>query len=474
MKSQEKPVTLSRSEYERLLACGALVERFVVTAAKGTLGHRLTVNNSDPQEVVDAVRAFNHLVDQVEETERRRIEGQKSTDLVRLKDIVAVSMFTTEIAVGTANILTATTDAQLASATMAGAVDELAASVRDIENSAHQSAESTAAAQAITGNGLELVEKLKAHVRDAEGAFDSMVDRTKNLETRVASLGGVVDTISTIAEQTNLLALNATIEAARAGELGKGFGVVASEVKALSRQTRTATDAIRDQIEGLSVAFKEMYDRMAHSKERVQTVLGSVDSLSHGFGEMSEGTSTIANQVSSLASILTQQRSAVESLAQNMATMKVSGERTVSVAKKLDQQGRENLTLIERMRADQAGVDLPNRDVYLAKADHVLWKKYIIDFALGSTTDLTQLKNETDCRLGRWLAQDDHARFRSLIALPHRRVHEEGLAAAKCFLHRQPETGFEHFAKLESASADVLRCLDSILEGLSTTPSDAR
>lgn len=524
-----KTVAIPQAEYEELKAYQALVVRLLdpcTAAANGDLEHRLALLGEDqPPRVVEVVRTFNRLLDQVDafvreasaslnkasqggfyrrflvrgmhgafraaaeqinratahmstqagdlaRSERLRAEERARADLLLLKNIVSVSMSTTEMTVGATNILSASTETQLASSTMASAVDELAASIRDIERSAKESAETATQAKAVTGAGRDQVDELSANVKSAEGAFDSMVDRTKSLQTRVVALGSVVEAISKIAEQTNLLALNATIEAARAGELGKGFGVVASEVKSLSKQTRTATDSIRDQIDALGVAFREMYGEMARAKEGVQVVLGTVDSLGQSFGQVSEGASDISDQVSSLATILSQQRSAVDSLAQNMATTKVNGDRMVSVAKKVEQQGRENLELVERWRTEHAKVEVPNREVYLAKADHVLWKKTVIDFAAGVSNDLSDLKDATQCRLGRWLAEPGRERWKSLIDAPHRKVHEHGVAAAGQFLHRQQETAFEHYNQMESASAEVIKCLDAILAGLGGGPSE--
>ena len=526
-KTVGKTVAITAAEYEELQAYRSFVVRLAdpcAAVADGNLESRVVLEGHEPPTAVEAAHALNRLLDQVDafvreavaslrhasrgafyrrfivrgmrgtfrsaadqinlattqmatqaadlaQSQQLRLEEQRKSNLLLLKNVVSVSMTTTDMTVGAAHILSASSASQLATATMASAVEELAASIRDIERSAQDSAETATKAKAVTSSGREQVAAVVGHVQTAEGAFDTMVERTKSLQTRVVALVSVVEVISKIAEQTNLLALNATIEAARAGELGKGFGVVASEVKSLSKQTRAATDSIRDQIDGLGVAFRGMYEEMARTKEGVRVVLGSVGGLDQSFGEVSEGASTISDQVSSLASILTQQRAAVESMAQNMSTAKLNGDRAATVAKALDRQGRENLSLVEGWRTEQAKVDVPNRDVHLAKADHVLWKKLVIDFAIGTSTDLSALKDDTTCRLGKWLNEPGHERWKSLIATPHRHVHEHGMAAAKLFLHAQPEAGLEHYTKLELASAEVVTCLDSILRELADAPS---
>jgi len=117
---------------------------------------------------------------------------------------------------------------------------------------------------------------------------------SRELNTVVAELveasqriGGVVKLISQIAAQTNLLALNATIEAARAGEVGRGFGVVATEVKSLSQQTAKATDQIRREITAVRVA--------------AQSTAEMVGSMSQRISEMSEISSHVSEQAGELS-----------------------------------------------------------------------------------------------------------------------------------------------------------------------------
>jgi methyl-accepting chemotaxis protein len=399
-------------------------------------------------------------------------EQRSSLALEVLKNVVSISISTTETTVGAANILAAITDAKVAGAAMTEAVDEFTASLQLIEFSAQESAATAAKVKAITESGRQAVESLKSKVVTTEDAFSSLEGRTRNLESRVSALTSVVEVISKIAEQTNLLALNATIEAARAGEAGKGFGVVASEVKSLSRQTRGATDTIRDQIDELKASFAEMYERMARSRAEVHSVLGGVAQIDRGYDETAEGASTIAGQVTALVAVLAEQRGALASLGKNMSRTMANNDLTLDVARTLDRQGRESFTVMERWREEQASVEVPHRDVYLAKADHVSWKKAVIDFALGVTSDLSQLKDETSCRLAQWLARPENRRWRARIAEAHQQVHQHGRTAAELFLRKETAAGFEHYRKLEAASAEVVRQLDELLDEMATRGGD--
>jgi methyl-accepting chemotaxis protein len=291
--ASDKTVSLPAHEYETLMACKAFVDRLVPVCAAASVGDfelRLYAADDDLPLAAEAARNLNRLLDQADafvresaaslqaaaagrfhrrfllrglhgafreaaeiinegsglmaeqaralaNAEAARLAVRRETDLRHLQNVVSVSMSTTEICVGTASIANATGESQLAGATMASAVEELAASIKGIEGSARESAGTATRAQALTSSGQQLVDDLRGQAKSAEVDFDALVEKTRGLQTSVSALAGVVEVISKIAEQTNLLALNATIEAARAGEAGKGFAVVANEVKDLSRQT---------------------------------------------------------------------------------------------------------------------------------------------------------------------------------------------------------------------------------------------
>ena len=116
---------------------------------------------------------------------------------------------------------------------------------------------------------------------DAKQRADNAGTTAGKLSEAAGKIGDVVNLISDIAEQTNLLALNATIEAARAGEAGKGFAVVASEVKSLATQTAKATDDIALQINGM----RDSTDEVVRTIDQIQAVIGSLNDQAHSIAE---------------------------------------------------------------------------------------------------------------------------------------------------------------------------------------------
>lgn len=298
-----------------------------------------------------------------------------------------------------------------------------------------------------------------------------MAGQTSAFQSIVTGLSEVVELITRIAKQTNLLALNATIEAARAGEAGRGFAVVASEVKTLSQQTAAATDTIRGQINELSRSFTEMLSTVAQSQATVSAVVTTAQEVHADFDGIDKEWHTVAQGISELASAMTQEKSAVELITRDMCRVRDKSDATFAAITALADQSDRNVKLVEDWRAELANESIENKVLYLAKADHCLWKKKLLDLAVGrSNLRSTDLADHTNCRLGQWYRTErerlHHLPVFRAIEKPHHEVHNFGIAAARCFEANRLEEGMAYVEKLEAASEEVLALLDQLLSQL--------
>jgi len=248
----------------------------------------------------------------------------------------------------------------------ATAMEEMNATVLEVARSAGQAADTAAMAKSKAEEGEKAVARVAEFLeRVRDNAHQSRTDM-EALGGQADSIGRILNVISDIADQTNLLALNAAIEAARAGEAGRGFAVVADEVRKLAEKTMTATKEVGEAIGGIQSGTRKNYDNVAQAVTAAEEAGQLATSAGATLGEIVRLVDAAADQVRSIATASEQQSSTSEEInrsiedinrisADSAQAMELAG-RAVD---ELVEQARELGTLIAEMQGEGGGPARP-------------------------------------------------------------------------------------------------------------------
>ncbi len=214
-------------------------------------------------------------------------------------------------------------DIQRARATeTATAMEEMNSTVLEVAQNASLAAEEAGAAKENAQNGERIVGQVISAVGDVQGQADNLKQSMENLGRHAADIGKILEVISDIADQTNLLALNAAIEAARAGEAGRGFAVVADEVRKLAEKTVSATSEVGSAISQSQSMIKESIVATEKAVDSVTQSTELAGQSGKALREIVGGVEIVADQVRAIATAAEQQSATSEEI--NRATDEIN------------------------------------------------------------------------------------------------------------------------------------------------------
>jgi len=234
---------------------------------------------------------------------------------------------------------------------VATAMNEMTATVQEVARNAEQAAAATGEAEQEAKNGALVA-------TEAIGGIDALVGRVEQVakvleELRADSdnIGMVLDVIRGIAEQTNLLALNAAIEAARAGEQGRGFAVVADEVRTLASRTQKSTEEIQEMIARLQSKTAAAVKAMEMARGQAQTGVDQVERAAESLAEISGTISQINGMNTQIASAVEQQGAVAEEINNNVVSISRNSEQTAAGSQQTASASDQLAQLAERLQA---------------------------------------------------------------------------------------------------------------------------
>jgi DNA repair exonuclease SbcCD ATPase subunit len=263
--------------------------------------------------------------------------------------------------------------------------------------------------------------QISGNLREVGQSVQDALPQSEHLKGRADAIGNIVSLINGISEQTNLLALNAAIEAARAGEQGRGFAVVADEVRTLSKRTSDATQEITEEVRNIQEGAMGVQKRMQQISEQS--------------GQLVQDSSVISDSM----------------------------EKVISTARHMEQ-------------AVAAGA--LRSFVELAKADHLMYKLTVYGSMTNDpSTNHADLSDHHHCRLGKWYYEGEGRKcFAKLdgyrdIESPHQKVHNAGNKAVEYIKALDFGRTLQQLEIMESSSIQVIEALERMAAAAEKNPS---
>lgn len=216
---------------------------------------------------------------------------------------------------------------------VATAMNEMNATVQEVAKNAARTADASREAKSEASNGALVSTHALGGIAMLMSEIDEAAGVIQKLDTDSANIGMVLDVIKGIAEQTNLLALNAAIEAARAGEAGRGFAVVADEVRTLASRSQKSAEEIEKMIARLQSGAREAVHAMEGSRVKAQESEEQVEAAAESLGMIAGEVSTINDMNTQIATAAEEQTAVAEEINRNIATITHVADQTAEGAR---------------------------------------------------------------------------------------------------------------------------------------------
>lgn len=223
---------------------------------------------------------------------------------------------------------------------VATAVNEMAMTVQGVAEHAHDSSAQTADANREAHSAIQVVDATISDIRVLASEVGKAAQVIEELEGHSREIGGVLEVIRTIAEQTNLLALNAAIEAARAGEQGRGFAVVADEVRTLASRTQASTEEINSMIERLQKSSRTAVAVMEESRLHAEHGVAQAEGAGQALRSISARVAAVSERSLQIAEAAREQSLVSEEINRRISSLSEEAGRTVELAETTLQRGR--------------------------------------------------------------------------------------------------------------------------------------
>nr|WP_218190801.1 MULTISPECIES: methyl-accepting chemotaxis protein [unclassified Pseudomonas] len=299
-----------------------------IAEGEGDLTKRLTIHGHDEFGALGL--SFNRFVERIHTSIREVSSATGQVNEVALRVVAASnsSMFNSDQQASRTN-------------SVAAAINQLGAAAQEIAQNAALASQHSSDARSLAEDGQQVVDKTIHAMQQLSAKISDSCGNIETLNSNTVNIGQILEVITSISQQTNLLALNAAIEAARAGEAGRGFAVVADEVRNLAHRTQDSAQQVQKMIEELQVGARQAVGIMTESQRESESSVGIANLAGERLGSVTQRIGEIDGMNQSVATATEEQTAVVESI--NVDINEINT---------LNQEGVENLQATLRACAD--------------------------------------------------------------------------------------------------------------------------
>lgn len=326
------------------------IKNLIGEAKKGNL--TLTVNDSGKDEIADLIADFNEmlesikkLIKQVGDSSKKVIESSQLVNESASQSYInsrQISEVINQVAVGSA-------DQAEEIGTCAESINILSQGINEVEENMKIVSDVADKTKILSYNAIEIVKLLNDKAFQTNEASEKVIDDIDDLSDNMKDIERIVKTMSLIADQTNLLSLNASIEAAKAGDAGRGFSVVANEVKKLASQSKDSTKDIKNIIMNILNKTKRTKEVAYKANNAVSEQLEIVKKTDNSFKEINESMRNLAKCVNEVSHSILKVLKSKEEAAESIENISAISEQTASIAEEVFATTQEQTSASEEL-----------------------------------------------------------------------------------------------------------------------------